>query len=118
MTRSVWPEEQVQMMKPDYVAPVVGVLCSERPPANGQLYEVGCGWVGADRWQRARGVDFDYDRGIPTLEQLAEVGWAWHALGASLIAIRLSQRSATSTMDRLTTQIHQQKAASGRWVTP
>jgi multifunctional beta-oxidation protein len=98
MTRSVWPEEQVQMMKPDYVAPVVGVLCSERPPANGQLYEVGCGWVGADRWQRARGVDFDYDQGIPTLEQLAEVWGPVYCMRPLLTMNRPSQRSATLTM--------------------
>ena len=45
MTRTVRPEEEVLAMKPEYVAPLVGALCSEKPPASGQLYEAGTGYV-------------------------------------------------------------------------
>lgn len=76
MTRTVWSEENVRQVKPEYVAPVVAALCSERPPATGQLFESGCGWIGATRWQRARGVDFEHENGIPSVEQLAEVSSA------------------------------------------
>jgi multifunctional beta-oxidation protein len=72
MTRTVWPEKDVLAIKPDYVAPVAAALCSERPPATGQIFESGCGWIGATRWQRARGVDFDHDKGVPSVEKLAE----------------------------------------------
>ncbi|ETI20535.1 hypothetical protein G647_08572 [Cladophialophora carrionii CBS 160.54] len=72
MTRTVWPEENVRLVKPDYVAPLVAALCSERPPATGQIFESGCGWIGATRWQRARGVDFEHDKGVPSVEQVAE----------------------------------------------
>ncbi|KIX96136.1 uncharacterized protein Z520_07914 [Fonsecaea multimorphosa CBS 102226] len=72
MTRTVWPEKDVEAVKPEYVAPVVAALCSEKPPATGQLFESGCGWIGATRWQRARGVDFDHEKGVPSVEQLAE----------------------------------------------
>ena len=73
MTRTVWPEEMVQAVKPEYVAPLVAALCSEKPPATGQLYEAGSGWFAATRWQRARGVDFEYKNGIPQVEEVAKV---------------------------------------------
>jgi multifunctional beta-oxidation protein len=73
MTRTVWAEDSVHTVKPDYVAPLVTALCSERPPSTGQLYEAGSGWFAATRWQRARGVDFEHEHGVPSVEQLAEV---------------------------------------------
>lgn len=73
MTRTVWPESDVQAVKPEYVAPLVAALCSENPPASGKLYEAGSGWFAATRWQRARGVDFDLEKGVPKAEQVAEV---------------------------------------------
>ncbi|KAK5446351.1 hypothetical protein LTS15_010047 [Exophiala xenobiotica] len=72
MTRTVWAEDAVHTVKPDYVAPLVTALCSERPPSTGQLYEAGSGWFAATRWQRARGVDFEHEHGVPSVEQLAE----------------------------------------------
>ncbi|KAJ9613938.1 hypothetical protein H2200_002074 [Cladophialophora chaetospira] len=72
MTRTVWPEENVQLMKPEYVAPVVAALCSERPPATGQIFESGGGWIGATRWQRARGFDFEHEKGVPSVEEVAD----------------------------------------------
>lgn len=73
MTRTVWAEKDVNAAKPEYVAPLVAALCCDKPPATGQLFESGCGWIAATRWQRARGVDFDYDQGIPSVEQIAQV---------------------------------------------
>ncbi|KAI0022757.1 hypothetical protein F4780DRAFT_732899 [Xylariomycetidae sp. FL0641] len=63
MTRSILPEELVQAFKPDYVAPVVLALCSDKVPKEptGGLYEVGSGWVGKTRWQRSGGVGFPLD---------------------------------------------------------
>jgi multifunctional beta-oxidation protein len=59
-------------MKPEYVAPLVVALCSEKPPANGQLYEAGTGWFAATRWQRTRGVDFEHEKGVPSVEDVAK----------------------------------------------
>lgn len=73
MTRTVWPEQDVIAVKPDYVAPLVAALCSDRPPAAGQLYEAAGGWFAATRWQRARGVDFEHAEGVPSVEQVAKV---------------------------------------------
>lgn len=73
MTRTVRPESEVQAMKPEYIAPLVAALCSENPPSTGALYEAGCGWFAATRWQRARGVDFPHEKGVPSVEAVAKV---------------------------------------------
>jgi len=72
MTRTVWAPEMVEAIKPEYVAPLVSALCSGTPPATGQLYEAGCGKFSATRWQRARGVDFDHSKGVPSVEEVAK----------------------------------------------
>ena len=63
MTRTVMPEEMVQAFKPDYVAPLVAALCSDKvpDPPTGGLYEVGSGWQGRTRWQRSSGFGFPVD---------------------------------------------------------
>jgi multifunctional beta-oxidation protein len=69
MTRTVQPEDIIQLTKPDYVAPLVTLLCSDHNPTPpGKLYESGCGHFANTRWQRARGADFDFDAGIPSVE--------------------------------------------------
>ncbi|KAI1083394.1 NAD(P)-binding protein [Whalleya microplaca] len=63
MTRTILPEELVQAFKPDYIAPLVLALCSDKVPKKptGGLYEVGSGWCGLTRWQRSGGVGFPVD---------------------------------------------------------
>lgn len=62
LTRTIMPEEMVQALKPDYVAPLVVLLCSDKAPepTNG-LYEVGMGWFAQTRWQRTGGHGFPID---------------------------------------------------------
>lgn len=73
MTRTVWADDQVQSIKPEFVAPLVTALCSEKPPAAAQLFEAGSGSYTNTRWQRSRGVDFEYSKGIPSVEDVAKV---------------------------------------------
>lgn len=63
MTRSIMPEEMVQAFKPDYVAPLVVLLCSDMVPGAGTkgLYECGSGWFANTRWQRTGGHGFPVD---------------------------------------------------------
>ena len=62
MTRTIMPEEMVQAFKPDYVAPLVVALCSDKvPDPTGGLFEVGSGWQARTRWQRSGGFGFPVD---------------------------------------------------------
>ena len=78
MTRSVMPEEMVQAFKPDYVAPLVALLCSDKVPhpPTGGLFEVGSGWHARTRWQRSGGHGFPIDRQL-TPEAVAS---AWEQI--------------------------------------
>ena len=74
MTRTVWPPELVDAIRPDYVAPLIAALTCESPPkgATGQIYEAGGGWFAATRWQRARGVDFEHAKDVPSVEAVRD----------------------------------------------
>jgi multifunctional beta-oxidation protein len=73
LTRTILPEELIQLFKPDYVAPLVMALCSDKvpDPPTGMLFEVGSGWQGRTRWQRTGGYAFPVDSEI-TPEQVVE----------------------------------------------
>ncbi|KAF8529806.1 peroxisomal hydratase-dehydrogenase-epimerase [Gautieria morchelliformis] len=58
MTSTIWPQEMVDMLKPEFVAPIVGYLTSESNEGSGQLFEVFAGWAAQVRWQRAGGHGF------------------------------------------------------------
>lgn len=77
MTRTVWPEDAVNAIKPEFVAPLVSALCSENAPVSGQLFEAGSGGFMSTRWQRARGVDFEHEKGVPEAEEVAKVSSMW-----------------------------------------
>ncbi len=75
MTRTILPEELVQAFKPEYIAPVVLALCSDKVPnPTGGLYEVGSGWVGQTRWQRTGGHGFPVD--VPLTPEAVVKNWA------------------------------------------
>ncbi len=64
MTETVLPAEIVGQLKPEYVTPLVLKLCDEKSNEYGGLYEVGAGWFGKMRWERARGVGLPIGDGI------------------------------------------------------
>jgi len=64
MTETVFPPDLVQALKPEYVAPLVAYLCHDTSKTNGQLFEVGAGWISALRWQRTKGAFIDTSKGL------------------------------------------------------
>ncbi|KAF4467890.1 peroxisomal hydratase-dehydrogenase-epimerase [Fusarium albosuccineum] len=74
MTATIMPEEMVQAFKPDYIAPLVLALCSDKcPNPTGGLYEVGSGWCGQTRWQRTGGHGFPVD--VPLVPEEVAKHW-------------------------------------------
>lgn len=76
MTKTIWPQEMVDMMKPDYIAPVVGYLASEQSPATGRIFEVYGGWAAEVRWERTKGFCFPNDTGLTPEQVLGQ----WDAI--------------------------------------
>lgn len=64
MTMTVWPQDLVDAMSPDFVTPVVGYLASEQCSDTGTLYETFGGFAAQQRWQRSYGVSFPNDREV------------------------------------------------------
>lgn len=59
MTETILPPDLVNALKPDYVAPVVAYLCHDSSKENGNIYELGAGWVSRVRFQRSHGLFHD-----------------------------------------------------------
>lgn len=75
MTRTIMPEEMVQAQKPDYVVPIVAIMCSDKMPSEptGRVFESGCGWAGETRWQRTGGAQFPVD--VPLTPEAVKASW-------------------------------------------
>lgn len=56
MSATVWPAEVVQELSPESVAPLVALLCHERCPTNGGIFEAVGGWFAQLRLERSRGL--------------------------------------------------------------
>ncbi len=72
LTETVMPKEMVDALKPEFVMPLVVKLCDENSQETGGLYEVGAGWIGKVRWERAQGHAFSVSEGF-TAEDVNEV---------------------------------------------
>mgnify|MGYP006449759907 CR=1 FL=1 len=56
MTEDILPPDILDMLKPEYVAPLVLYLCHQDTSKTGGLFEVGGGWAGELRRERAKGA--------------------------------------------------------------
>ncbi|QPG73440.1 hypothetical protein FOA43_000750 [Brettanomyces nanus] len=65
MTRTIFKASELNRFSPSQVSPMVVLLCSkELGGVTGELYEVGAGWIGNVRWQRAKGA-ISHEKEIP-----------------------------------------------------
>lgn len=64
MTETIMPPDLVAALKPDFVAPLVAYLCHDSCKDNGQVFEVGAGWIAKLRWQRTRGALLNPNKGV------------------------------------------------------
>lgn len=55
LTQTVWPPEMMEVMKPDYVVPLVGVLCHSSCRESGSIFEAAAGHYSKIRWERSIG---------------------------------------------------------------
>src|SRR5579872_1394578 len=62
MTETVLPPDLIAALKPEYVSPLVAWLCHESCEENGGLFEVGGGFIGKLRWERAEGAVYRLSR--------------------------------------------------------
>lgn len=55
MTETIMPPELLELMKPDWVVPLVAVLVHKDNTENGGIFEVGGGHMAKYRWERSNG---------------------------------------------------------------
>ena len=58
LTATVMPPAMLEALKPEFVTPLVALLCHESSKENGGLFEVGGGWIAKLRWEQAKGAVF------------------------------------------------------------
>lgn len=56
MTLTIFKDEEKNLFRAEQVAPLLVFLATDDVPVTGELFEVGGGWIGNTRWQRAKGA--------------------------------------------------------------
>lgn len=75
MTATVMPKEIVEKASPEYVAPLIGFLCSDAAEVpTGGVFEGGCGYFAELKWMRSDGVFLDLQKGFSAKD--IQANWA------------------------------------------
>ena len=61
LTATVWPPDMMDVMKPDWVVPLVGVLCHSSNKETGSIFEASAGHFSKIRYERSKGVSLRPD---------------------------------------------------------
>jgi len=72
MTATVLPPEALELLKPDWVIPLVAVLTHSSSRENGSIFEVGGGSIATLRRERSKGVIFNPEEGYSPTTILKE----------------------------------------------
>jgi 3-hydroxyacyl-CoA dehydrogenase/3a,7a,12a-trihydroxy-5b-cholest-24-enoyl-CoA hydratase len=64
LTETVLPKELLDALRPEYVSPLVAVLCHESSTETGGLFEVGGGYYAKLRWERTAGKKIKLGKAI------------------------------------------------------
>ncbi|RYE84710.1 MAG: SDR family NAD(P)-dependent oxidoreductase, partial [Myxococcales bacterium] len=73
MTETVLPPELLEALRPEYVSPLVALLCHESCDESGALFEVGGGFIGKLRWERTLGKSYKLSR--PLTPEAVAADW-------------------------------------------
>jgi NAD(P)-dependent dehydrogenase (short-subunit alcohol dehydrogenase family)/acyl dehydratase/putative sterol carrier protein len=73
----VIPPDILEKMKPEFVAPLVLFLCSEKCPVTGRIYNAGVGFYNRAAVMTSPGTVIGDGKKVPTVE---EVGAAWEKI--------------------------------------
>ena len=74
LTAGVMTQDMLDVLKPEFVTPLVLLLAHSSHEDTGQLFEVGGGWVARLRWEQSKGVFFSPDNTL-TPEDL-QTAWS------------------------------------------
>ncbi len=72
MTATVMPPQMLEVLKPEYVSPIVGWACSEKNSFSGCIFVAGGGYFSRTAFMEGPGVLFDVKKEPITLEMIDE----------------------------------------------
>merc|ERR1711862_557428 len=65
MTATIMPKQIIDAAKPEFVAPLVGYLCSDVADLpTGRIFEGGAGFYAELQWRRSDGLELDISKPI------------------------------------------------------
>jgi 3-hydroxyacyl-CoA dehydrogenase/3a,7a,12a-trihydroxy-5b-cholest-24-enoyl-CoA hydratase len=73
LTETILPPDLIAALKPEHVTPLVAWLCHESCEESGATFEVGGGFMGKLRWERAEGELFNLSR--PITPEAVRASW-------------------------------------------